>query len=459
MFFQLSALQSLDHAEYSYDAKSKQTTAKTSTTFQQKQNLPTEDINRRYARLITNVPTEHEHEISTTTSNTNSTNNTNTSHKLFSFESFDDSIRRFQRLREIRKNLRTKYDDQTKPEETTQTINVPIERITPTDPNIVELNDQTTDKNKINDRKHRSRTLETNQIRSVDNQIYSTTTTTTSTKSKQQPQHRSESHQHRTNRISFRRSSEDIQDKQLQLKRHLNSTNINGNETWLEIGQEHWTNLLENGWRPNIDTPGVNLVSFNDSGKTKMKGKKRKKLDFFVLFLDDHESRKRKQNNEDIPPVIDLYEQIQRNEYISLFEQLDFAYARTIDLGNEFWRFLEIYGNQHLCLYHQLNKQFIMYRPDNSLLSFPWPYDGIVDISWSKPTNRWVVATQTQIVNLLFFRIKRLNWVFFSVSFRLFAIVHLAKFYNQLISMVIGLNVLHHVVHLSFIHIKFLQLP
>ncbi len=88
---------------------------------------------------------------------------------------------------------------------------------------------------------------------------------------------------------------------------------------------------------------------------------------------------------------------------MSLFDQLAFAYTRTIDLGNEFWRFLDINGNQHLCLYHQLNKQFIMYKPDNTLLSYPWPYDGIVDISWSQSTNRWVVATQTQIVKLIFF--------------------------------------------------------
>ncbi len=44
-----------------------------------------------------------------------------------------------------------------------------------------------------------------------------------------------------------------------------------------------------------------------------------------------------------------------------------------------------------------------MYKPDISLLSFPWPYDGIVDISWSKQTNTWVVATQTQIVNQNFY--------------------------------------------------------
>lgn len=97
--------------------------------------------------------------------------------------------------------------------------------------------------------------------------------------------------------------------------------------------------------------------------------------------------------------MVDLYEQISRNEYAALFEQLEFTYGRTIDLGNEFWRFLEINGTQDLCLYHQLNKQFILFKPDTSLLSFPWPYDGLIDVSWSKSTNTWVVATQTQIVS------------------------------------------------------------
>ena len=114
------------------------------------------------------------------------------------------------------------------------------------------------------------------------------------------------------------------------------------------------------------------------------------------IHLDDYGSNK--QTTEE-NSVVDLYEQITRNEYISLFEKLDFSYARTIDLGNEFWRFLEISGSQHLCLYHQLNKQFILFKPDTSLLSFQWPYDGIIDISWSKFTNTWVVATQTQIVS------------------------------------------------------------
>lgn len=117
----------------------------------------------------------------------------------------------------------------------------------------------------------------------------------------------------------------------------------------------------------------------------------------FHSTLDRHSSRARKQEIPVTKPI-DLYEQVSRNEYYSFFEQLEFAYARTINLGNEFWRFLEIDGSHHLCLYHQLNKQFIMYKPEVSLLSFPWPYDGIVDVSWSKTSHTWVVATQTQIV-------------------------------------------------------------
>jgi hypothetical protein len=116
-----------------------------------------------------------------------------------------------------------------------------------------------------------------------------------------------------------------------------------------------------------------------------------------ILFDLLDNSRGHKQPNSNIK-VVDLFEQISKPEYASLFEQLEFAYTRTINLGNEFWRFLEINGNHHLCLYHQLNKQFIIYKPDNSLLCFPWPYDGIIDISWSKSANTWVVATQTQIV-------------------------------------------------------------
>lgn len=105
----------MDHTEYSYDAKSKQTTAKvSSTTAHPKPGSQTVATPRKNTRIITNggaVPTQT-NGSSTTVNPVESTNGSN-QHKLFAFESFDDSIRRFQRLREIRKNLRTKYDDQT----------------------------------------------------------------------------------------------------------------------------------------------------------------------------------------------------------------------------------------------------------------------------------------------------------------------------------------------------------
>ena len=123
--------------------------------------------------------------------------------------------------------------------------------------------------------------------------------------------------------------------------------------------------------------------------------------------VDEYGPRTRSKKNKDDLTVIDLYEQIPRNDYVALFDKLEFAYTRTIDLGNEFWRFLEIDETQHLCLYHQLNKQFIMYKPDLSLLSFQWPYDGIVDISWSDSTHTWIVATQTQIVREPLFSVRR----------------------------------------------------
>ena len=320
--------------------------------------------------------------------------------KLFAFESFDDSLRRFQRLCEIRKDLRTKYDNhpqQAEMKETQHSVNIPIEKLPSSqsvDPNIVQLYDQIATNAKIRDRRFRSRTLEANQIRTADNQTYGCS----SSKTKQQAHHRSESHKNRSYRLSFRRSSEDFQDKTLHLRRHLNLENANSNETWFEVEREHWANLLENGWRPTVDTLGVNLVSFADSGIIKLP-LLRINLNVFCFIVDNQRSRRRNKNHRETA-VIDLYEQITRNEYVLLFERLDFAYARTIDLGNEFWRFLEINGSQHLCLYHQLNKQFIMYKPDTSLLSLPWPYDGIVDVSWSKSTNTWAVATQTQIVNL-----------------------------------------------------------
>lgn len=154
------------------------------------------------------------------------------------------------------------------------------------------------------------------------------------------------------------------------------------------------------------------------------------------MCLDDP-TRGSKQTNSNIK-VVDLFEQISKNEYTSIFEQLEFAYARTINLGNEFWRFLEIDGNHHLCLYHQLNKQFIMFKPDHSLLCFPWPYDGIIDISWSKTINNWIVATQTQIVSG--FSFSSVEFIHFYHSLRLFAIVHSVEFFNQLISQEIGPN-------------------
>ncbi|CAF3481902.1 unnamed protein product [Rotaria sordida] len=461
---ELSPLPSIDHAEYSYDAKSKQTTAKTSKTLEPKQGSQTVGTQRRNTRTITNVSIQQQQQqqqqnISPSVNDQNNTNDGNNNNKLFAFESFDDSIRRFQRLREIRKNLRTKYDERSQQQsvetisptstnaiENTETksdnrsgiqqkslnnpnrsisnsthsipstpltikssvttnstpsrkncetrhtllarepVSIPIERVaTITNSDVLELYDKAANSVHINndvintrDRRHRSRTLDANQIQAVDNQIYGCPPTS---KIKQQTHHRSESHKHRNHRLSFRRSSEDTKDKQLQLRQNnesaKDSTRNALNETWLDIGQDHWTNLLENGWRPTAATPGVTPIAITDS--------------------DNNNSRGNKQQNANTK-TIDLYEQISKTEYISLFEQLEFAYARTINLGNEFWRFLEINGNHHLCLYHQLNKQFIMFKPDVSLLCFPWPYDGIIDISWSKTTNTWIVATQTQII-------------------------------------------------------------
>ncbi|UJR10526.1 hypothetical protein I4U23_014729 [Adineta vaga] len=377
-------LQSLDHAEYSYDAKAKQTTTKTSTTFQSKRPTHADDKNRRHARIITNVLPEQQEEDETTP-----TPSINNDHKPFSFESFDDSMRRFQRLREVRKNLRYKYDDSPSPppktNEILQPINIPIERIIPptqtTENNLGhqqrQRSHETNTTNRTRDRKYRSKTLEGNQLRAVDNQMYgcSSSATTSTSNMKQDIYNRGDLHRHRSQRLSFRHSTDDIRGTQLHLRRHLDATDSNLNGTWLEIGQEHWANLLENGWRPTTDAQGITVVSFADS--------------------DDYGSNK--QTNEETT-IIDLYEQISRNEYVSLFEKLEFTYTQIIDLGNEFWRFLEISGSQHLCLYHQLNKQFVLFKPDTSLLSFSWPYDGIIDLSWSKSTNTWVIATQTQII-------------------------------------------------------------
>ncbi|CAF0780278.1 unnamed protein product [Adineta ricciae] len=456
----LSNLQSLDHVGYAYDSKSKPSTPKP------KQGSQTDGAHRRHSRTIANVPIQQKQQQNVSTSTNDQAteiNGGNTNHKLFAFESFDDSIRRFQRLREIRKNLRTKYDDHsqsqsvesTRPSsangidntesisitkqkpvknsnrplsngvqtipptpltiksivntnkivprkngETRQTaiaresVNIPIERILPvtttppatSDPKVVELYDQAANSvrtespttsstiSNTRDRRYRSRTLDAHQIQAVDNQIYGCPPS--SSKIKQQNHQRSESNRHRSHRLSLRRSSEDPLDKQSQHK-HNHEHQNDLNETWLNIDQEHWTNLLENGWRPTLNTPGVTSVAVNE--------------------LAEHTTRGDKKMNVNGKPL-DLYEQISKTEYAALFDQLEFAYTRTINLGNEFWRFLEIDGDHHLCLYHQLNKQFIMYKPDLTLLCFPWPYDGIVDISWSKSTQNWIVATQTQII-------------------------------------------------------------
>jgi hypothetical protein len=161
-------------------------------------------------------------------------------------------------------------------------VSIPIERVaavvtnpqSATDPDVLELYDKAANSVHVNndgvntprDRRYRSRTLEAHQIQAVDNQIYGCPS-----KTKQQTHQRSESHKHRSNRLSFRRSSEDSQDKQLQLKRNNeyypgSSQNIL-NETWLEIGQEHWMNLLENGWRPTVGTSGVTPITIADSGR------------------------------------------------------------------------------------------------------------------------------------------------------------------------------------------------
>ena len=196
----------------------------------------------------------------------------------------------------------------------------------------------------------------------------------------------------------MRRSSDDMPDKHGQFRRHGEPKFSGTDEIWFDIGPEHWTNLLEHGWRPTLGTPGVTLVALTESSRRD--DFSRSSYLCTPRLVSDHPgARGCTISNREIP-VIDLYDHISRQDYVTFFDKLEFAYTRTIDLGNEFWRFLEINGNQHLCLYHQLNKQFIMYKPDMSLLSFPWPYDGIVDISWSQNTSTWAVATQTQIVRV-----------------------------------------------------------
>lgn len=166
-------------------------------------------------------------------------------------------------------------------------VSIPIERVSgttnapSTDSDLVELYDKAAKSvqqtkevvSSTRDRRHRSRTLEANQIQAVDNQIYGCPS---SSKAKQPTQQRSESHKHRSQRLSVRRSSDDHQDKQIQLRRaneyHSGSTEHMLNETWFDVGQEHWSNLLENGWRPTAETPGVTCVAIADSGKQNFTG-------------------------------------------------------------------------------------------------------------------------------------------------------------------------------------------
>jgi hypothetical protein len=91
--------------------------AKINTHSQAKRGSPSVITPRRNSRTITNVPIQQQ--TPPVPSQPKETTAPPTTHsnqqKLFAFESFDDSLRRFQRLREIRKNLRTKYEDQTAP--------------------------------------------------------------------------------------------------------------------------------------------------------------------------------------------------------------------------------------------------------------------------------------------------------------------------------------------------------
>lgn len=277
----------MNHVEYSAEVQPKQTNGETSTTNQQKRANQTPNTNRRHARLITNVTNEQElqqdqpqllqqpqqHEQPPQQSKQQETDcdesQVKKSHKVSTCEPSDDSTRRFKRLREIRRNLRSKYDDnisnETKEGESedskdisdTTIKHVPTPQTTNAD--IVQLYNQTANSVKVRDKKHRSRTLEGQQLRAVDNQIYGCSSSKT--------HHRSESHKTRSHHHSFRRSSDDIQDKKLQLRRHLNFADHDSNEAWFEIEKEHWSNLLENGWRPTEGTSGVNIVSFADTGK------------------------------------------------------------------------------------------------------------------------------------------------------------------------------------------------
>jgi hypothetical protein len=247
-----------------------QTMTRTSKIHEEKSSSPSDKSNRRHARRIIHVPVEQSEDDQQTT-----TNNTS--------ESYDDSCRRDQRLREIRKNLRTKYDDHsqylsTSPlvssplngistasspksnDDRSQSIQIPVERVQLQSNGTSILHTRTTNPLDTRDRRYRSRTLEANQARSIDNQIYGNS----SSKDKENVVHRQQRH----HRLSYRRSSEDTQDKQSNIRRHRDSTLTDTNELWFDVGKEHWPNLLEHGWRPTGNTPGVHLVSFTDSSMT-----------------------------------------------------------------------------------------------------------------------------------------------------------------------------------------------
>ncbi|CAF0936881.1 unnamed protein product [Didymodactylos carnosus] len=579
----LQSLDNINNSEHLYDANIRRTTAihepfvqRDNQSHQQKRLVngshTSTDQRRDSQTLITNdsslssQPPPHSPPTQSSSSNSSinnaNINNNNNCHKLFQIESFDDSIRRFQRLREIRKNLRTKYDDQqqinqissnsiideniepqfieqkrsipipsSNERSKTQTINnfsssapstylingvktftkdrktialdhlnepldinnnnnnklmtsptsqirhtllarepisIPIERVQlmsgttlNVDPDILELYDKATTTSMTNDskfskskiptsvknyhnqaensssrkitssdnnydRRQRSKIVEkqigieetnkhdnyfsthnhSHNDTSFDNQIYGC-----NTNDEQQQQHHRSTHttnrKHRsestnntktttsnrhtnTNRLQIRRSSDDQDDNQKKIQRR--HTDMGGGDgkilsrhllsSWYAIDKEHWTNMLENGWRPTHDHQGVKQISYHNSDDSRHHNS-------------PHQHRHNNSHRRTQSP--DFYEKVSRFEYTNLFEQLEFTYQRTINLGNEFWRFLEISGDNQLCLYHQLSKQLILYKPDESLVSLVWPYDGIVDISYSKSMALWLIATQTQI--------------------------------------------------------------
>lgn len=198
-----------------------------------------------------------------------------TGSKHFAFESYDESMRRFRGLPE-RKNVRYESSPaQPKIDEIPQPIDIPIERINPpSKPPEVPINrqahrEQETSSARSRDRKYRSKTLEGNQLRAVDNQIYGCSPAATISKGRTESQHRGELHKHRSQRLSFRRSTDDVRGRHTHLRKHFDSTYDTSEGAWMEIGQDHWTNLLEHGWRPTTDTTGVTFVSFTDAGRTR----------------------------------------------------------------------------------------------------------------------------------------------------------------------------------------------